>query len=223
MIDRSGFIQVGWSSQTRVIAASAAIALLACVVEPAAHATPSIKVLSEVAYDGPIKYTVKMASKNWGSAQETRTIRSGQTDDFTWQSKPAGGSLNVPDACPDVDAIRNASGTTVRQVKIRFAAVVASSGDADVQLSFQGHAPRPASAVIVGGKSFNVLPITSLARWSISRCPPAAPAKTSRSATAQNSRSARAGNKVSPGEVSKAGDLHLAYKVVRFARIRLLT
>ncbi|MEA3092667.1 MAG: hypothetical protein QOJ04_4009 [Caballeronia sp.] len=152
MIDRSGFFQVRWSSQARVVAASAVMALLACVVEPAAHATPGIKVLSEVAYDGPIKYTVKMASKNWGSAQETRTIRSGQTDDFTWQSKPAGGSQNVPDACPDVDAIRNASGTTVRQVKIRFAAVVASSGDADVQLSFQGHAPRPAAAVTVGGK-----------------------------------------------------------------------
>jgi hypothetical protein len=134
MIDRSGFIQVGRSSQARVIAASAVMALLACMVGPAAHATPSIKVLSEVAYDGPIKYTVKMASKNWGSAQETRTIR------------------NVPEGCPDVDAIRNASGTTVRQVKIRFAAVVASSGDADVQLSFQGHAPRPAAAVTVGGK-----------------------------------------------------------------------
>jgi hypothetical protein len=143
MIDRSGFIQVGWSTQGRVIAAGALMALLACVVEPAAHATPSIKVLSEVANDGPIK---------WGSAQETRTIRSGQTDDFTWQSKPAGGSQNVPDACPDVDSIRNASGTTVRQVKIRFAAVVANSGDADVQLSFQGHTPRAASAVTVGGK-----------------------------------------------------------------------
>ena len=75
MIDRSGFFQVRWSSQARVVAASAVMALLACVVEPAAHATPGIKVLSEVAYDGPIKYTVKMASKNWGSAQETRTIR----------------------------------------------------------------------------------------------------------------------------------------------------
>ncbi|CAH2772275.1 MAG: hypothetical protein CBARDCOR_2185 [uncultured Caballeronia sp.] len=48
---------------------------------------------------------------------------------------------------PDVDSIRNASSTTVRQVKIRFAAVVANSGgDADVQLSFQGHVPRPATS-----------------------------------------------------------------------------
>jgi hypothetical protein len=152
MTDRSGFIQVGGSSPGRVIAAGVVVALLACALEPAAHATPGIKVLSEVANDGPIKYTVKMASKNWGSAQETRTIRSGQTDDFTWQSKPAGGSQNVPDACPDVDTIRNASGMTVRQVKIRFAAVIANNGDADVQLSFQGHAPRPAASVTVGGK-----------------------------------------------------------------------
>jgi hypothetical protein len=152
MIDRSGFIQGCRSKQGRVISANAVMALWACMAVSAANATPSIKVLSEVANDGPIKYTVKMASKNWGSAQETRTIRSGQTDDFTWQSKPAGGSQNVPDACPGVDAIRNASGTTVRQVKIRFAAVVVNSGDADVQLSFQGHAPRAATAVTVGGK-----------------------------------------------------------------------
>lgn len=48
-----------------------------------AQATPGIKVLSEAPNDGPIKCTVKMASKNFGNEQETRTIRSGQTDDFT--------------------------------------------------------------------------------------------------------------------------------------------
>jgi hypothetical protein len=150
MIDRSGFTQCCWSLQARVISAGTAVVLGLAV--SAAHATPGIKVLSEVANDGPIKYTVKMASKTWGNEQETRTIRSGQTDDFTWQSKPAGGAQNVPDACPDVASIRNASGMTVRQVKIRFAAVIANSGDADVQLSFQGHTPRAATAVTVGGK-----------------------------------------------------------------------
>ncbi|OTP68828.1 hypothetical protein PAMC26510_28280 [Caballeronia sordidicola] len=143
MIDRSGFAQFCRPAGT-------AFALCFCMVS--AHATPGIKVMSEVANDGPIKYTVKMASKAWGNEQETRTIRSGQTDDFTWQSKPPGGAQNVPDACPDVGSIRNASGVTVRQVKIRFAAVIASNGDADVQMNFQGHTPRAATAVTVAGK-----------------------------------------------------------------------
>jgi hypothetical protein len=150
MIDRSGFIQFCLAGQGRVMSAGAAVVLSLAV--SAAHATPGIKVLSEVANDGPIKYTVKMSSKTWGNEQETRTIRSGQTDDFTWQGKPAGGAQNVPDACPDVASIRNASGMTVRQVKIRFAAVIADSGDADVQLSFQGHTPRASTAVTVAGK-----------------------------------------------------------------------
>src|ERR1700710_1942344 len=75
------------------------MAFVCCVlaggVIPEAQATPGIKVLSEVAYDGPIKYTVKMASKVWGNEQETRTIRSGQSDDFTWHSVPAGGSQTI--------------------------------------------------------------------------------------------------------------------------------
>jgi hypothetical protein len=143
MIVRSGF------AQHRL---PAGVALALCFLMSSAHATPGIKVMSEVANDGPIKYTVKMASKAWGNEQETRTIRSGQTDDFTWQSKPPGGAQNVPDACPDVGSIRNASGVTVRQVKIRFSAVIASNGDADVQLNFQGHTPRAATAVTVSGK-----------------------------------------------------------------------
>jgi hypothetical protein len=150
MIDRSDLVQFGAALQGRVVSASVGAVLF--MLASVAHATPGIKVMSEVANDGPIKYTVKMASKTWGNEQETRTIRSGQTDDFTWQSKPAGAAQNVPDACPDVASIRNASGVMVRQVKIRFAAVIANSGDADVQLNFQGHAPRPATAVTVGGK-----------------------------------------------------------------------
>lgn len=143
MIDRLDFVQFPWV---------ASVALALGFLASSAHATPGIKVMSEVANDGPIKYTVKMVSKAWGNEQETRTIRSGQTDDFTWQSKPAGGAQNVPDACPDVGSIRNAIGVTVRQVKIRFSAVIASNGDADVQLNFQGHAPRAATTVTVAGK-----------------------------------------------------------------------
>jgi hypothetical protein len=133
------------------------MALVCCVMTgaamvPEARATPGIKVLSEVAYDGPIKYTVKMASKTWGNAQETRTIRSGQSDDFTWHSVPAGGAQGIADTCPGVDAIRTASGTSTREVRIRFAAVVTQAGDADVQLNFQASAPRGMTSVVVGGK-----------------------------------------------------------------------
>jgi hypothetical protein len=139
-----------------LVRASRGFAFACCVMTgvaaPDVYATPAIKVLSEVANDGPIKYTVKMASKTWGNEQETRTIRSGQSDDFTWRGTPPGGAKDVPDDCPDVDSIRSASGTTAREIKIRFAAVVAKSGDADVQLSFQAHAPRGVNTVNVGGK-----------------------------------------------------------------------
>jgi hypothetical protein len=138
------------------VRAGRGFAFVCCVMAGAAasdvYATPAIKVLSEVADDGPIKYTVKMASKAWGNEQETRTIRSGQSDDFTWRGTPPGGAKDIPDDCPDVDSIRSASGTTAREIKIRFAAVVAKSGDADIQLSFQAHAPRGMNTVDVGGK-----------------------------------------------------------------------
>jgi Family of unknown function (DUF6013) len=148
-----------WSatgSVSPIVRVGRGIALVCCVmagaVVPQAQATPGIKVLSEVPYDGPIKYTVKMSSKAWGNAQETRTIRSGQSDDFTWRDVPVGGSQSIPDACPDVDAIRTASGTSTREVRIRFAAVVAQGGDADIQLSFQATGPRGVNVVGVGGK-----------------------------------------------------------------------
>jgi uncharacterized iron-regulated membrane protein len=152
MIDQSCLVRRVRRKGNRAPRLFAMVALVTWVATASVHATPSIKELSEVADDGPIKYTVKMTSKTWGSAQETRTIRSGQTDDFTWQSTPVGGAQNVPDACPNVESIRNASGTTVRQVKIRFAAVVASRGDANIQLSFQAHTPHGATSVTVDGK-----------------------------------------------------------------------
>ena len=53
-----------------------------------------------VANDGPIKYTVKMASKTWGNEQETRTIRSGQTDDFIPHSSLHWPRKRPPHAAP---------------------------------------------------------------------------------------------------------------------------
>lgn len=129
-------------------------AVLATSVLATAHATPGIKVLSEAPNDGPIKYTVKMASKNFGSEQETRTIRSGQTDDFTWQGAAPSGAQPVPDGCPQVGSVpRSAEGMAVRQVQIRFAPVVADNGVANVQLSFRAYAPKGTSKVTVGGKT----------------------------------------------------------------------
>jgi hypothetical protein len=132
----------------------AALALCGAFLSTSAFATPGIKVQEEAANDGPIKYTVKMASKTFGNEQETRTIRSGQTDDFTWQSAAPGGAQPVPDDCPNVSSLaRNAEGAAVRQVQIRFASVVGDNGSANVQLSFQARAPKGTSKVTVGGKA----------------------------------------------------------------------
>jgi hypothetical protein len=126
---------------------------LALLAVSAAQATPGIKVQEEVANDGPIKYTVKMASKSYGNAEETRTIRSGQTDDFTWQTAAPGPEVGVPDDCPNASSIpRNANGTAIRQVQIRFASVVTNNGSANVQLSFVAHSPRGSTSVTVSGK-----------------------------------------------------------------------
>lgn len=119
-----------------------------------ARATPGIKVLSEAANDGPIKYTVKMTSKSFGNEQETRTIRSGQTDDFTWQGNAAGGAQAVPDGCPQAASVpKSADGAAVRQVQIRFAPMVGDNGTANVQISFRAYAPKGTSRVTVSGKS----------------------------------------------------------------------
>src|SRR5689334_14424385 len=101
----------------RRIGSVAALAMFAAT----AHATPGIKVLSAAPNDGPIRYTVKMASKSFGNEHETRTIRSGQTDDFTWQGTAPGGAQAVPDDCPQAASVpKSANGQAVRQVQIRF-------------------------------------------------------------------------------------------------------
>lgn len=133
------------------IVPAAALALCAVVT---AHATPGIKVLSETPNDGPIKYTVKMTSKNFGNEEETRTIRSGQTDDFTWQGSAPKGAVAVPDGCPQAASVpRSADGAAIKQVQIRFASVIADNGAASVQISFRAYAPKGVNKVTVGGKN----------------------------------------------------------------------
>ncbi len=110
--------------------------------------------LSEAPNDGPIKYNVKMLSKTFGNEEETRTIRSGQTDDLTWQGAAAKGAQSVPDACPDAASVpKSADGVPVRQVQMRFAPVIGDNGAANVQISFRAYTPKGVSKVTVGGKS----------------------------------------------------------------------
>ena len=75
------------------VVASLACALAPGMLVPAAHAATPITVTSQSALDGPIRYTVRVTSKQFGNSQETRTIRSGESDDFTWKTVPPGGPV----------------------------------------------------------------------------------------------------------------------------------
>lgn len=128
-----------------VLAASCALAL------PAFAATP-ITVTSKAATDGPIRYTVRVASKAFGDAQETRTLRSGDTDDFTWRTTPPGGAVATPQGCPDYASLPlDANGAMVRQTQVRLAPIVASNGTATVQVSFRAQAPHGTQSVSSNG------------------------------------------------------------------------
>ncbi|WOD19957.1 DUF6013 family protein [Paraburkholderia kirstenboschensis] len=135
------------------------VASLACVLccgllAPAAHAATPITVTSQSALDGPIRYTVRVTSKQFGNSQETRTIRSGQSDDFTWKTVPPGGAIPATDACPNYASLPlDSNGAMIRQTQIRLAPVVADDGTATVQLSFQAHKPDGVKTVTAGGKS----------------------------------------------------------------------
>src|SRR5690242_9627896 len=88
------------------VVASLACATLALAAwaTPARAATP-ITVTSQAAPDGPIRYTVKVTSKQFGNSQETRTIRSGESDDFTWKTVPPGGPVAADADCPDLSSL----------------------------------------------------------------------------------------------------------------------
>jgi hypothetical protein len=136
------------------VVASLACALCAGLFTPTAHAATPITVTSQSALDGPIRYTVRVTSKQFGNSQETRTIRSGQSDDFTWKTVPPGGPIPATDACPNYASLPlDANGAMIRQTQIRLAPVVAEDGTATVQLSFQAHKPDGVKTVTAGGKS----------------------------------------------------------------------
>ncbi|WMY09935.1 DUF6013 family protein [Paraburkholderia phenoliruptrix] len=136
------------------VVASLACALSCGMLAPAAYAATPITVTSQSALDGPIRYTVRVTSKQFGNSQETRTIRSGQSDDFTWKTVPPGGAVPASDACPNYASLPlDSNGAMIRQTQIRLAPVVGEDGTATVQLSFQAHKPDGTKTVTAGSKS----------------------------------------------------------------------
>lgn len=135
-------------------AVSSFAAAAAVLLSTAAFAAPPINVSLTGGNDGLLQYTVKVDSKLFGSGQQTRQIRSGETDDFTWKSVPPSGAVPMANACPRADsAPRDANGAMVRQAQVRVAPSVNSKGIANVQLSFQASAPNGTKAVTVGGNT----------------------------------------------------------------------
>ncbi|SIT45940.1 putative exported protein [Paraburkholderia ribeironis] len=141
------------------LSAVSVVACLACALAPGmlvpvAHAATPITVTSQSALDGPIRYTVRVTSKQFGNSQETRTIRSGESDDFTWKTVPPGGPVAGTDDCPNYSSLPlDANGAMIRQTQIRFAPVVAADGTATVQMSFQAQTPHGVKTVTSGGKT----------------------------------------------------------------------
>jgi len=148
---------------SRAYAALVRVALAAsCALALPVLAAPPIKVMSKAATDGPIHYTVKVASKQFGNASETRTLRSGDTDDFTWRTMPPGGAVPTPQGCPDYAMLPlDANGAMVRQTQLRLTPVVDEHGTANVQVSFRAQAPRGTHSVTSGGATLTCPDVTS--------------------------------------------------------------
>jgi hypothetical protein len=138
---------------SRAHAALVRVALAAsCALALPALAAPPIKIMPKAATDGPIQYTVKVTSKRFGNATQTRTLRSGDTDDFTWRTTPPGGAVPAPQGCPDYAALPlDANGAMVRQTQLRLTPVVDEHGTASVQVSFRAQAPHGTRSVTSGG------------------------------------------------------------------------
>jgi len=159
----------------RVSRRAAALLGVACAAAAtfalAAHAAPPIKVTSQTPTDGPIRYTVKVTSSRYGNAQQTRTLRSGDTDDFTWRTTPPGGPVPAVAGCPGYASLPlDANGAMVRQTQVRLAPIVAANGTANVQLSFRAQAPRGTRTVTSGGQSIkcpDVAEHTEVVRFSM--------------------------------------------------------
>lgn len=142
--------------RSRCIRAALVQSVLAvsCSIALPVFAAPPIKVTSKAATDGPIRYTVKVASKQFGNAQETRTLRSGDTDDFTWRTTPPGGAVATPQGCPDYASLPlDANGAMVRQTQVRLAPIVAGDGTATVQVSFRAQTPHGTQSVSNNGSA----------------------------------------------------------------------
>lgn len=148
------------------------VAVLVCIAAFAAggsavpaQAAPPITVTSKTPADGPMKYTVKVVSKTYGNAQETRTIRSGQTDDYTWKAVPPGGPVTASERCPNYGTLLlDANGAVQREMRIRVAPTVAEDGTATVQLSVHASAPHGKTSVKAGGKTLQCPGVSTLSQ-----------------------------------------------------------
>ena len=126
---------------------SIAAALLAAAVACGTSAAQAQQLGGEP-LDARVRYTVDVASKLYGNVQATRVIVSGQTDDYTWKTRPPGNPPHVDLRCPGADDLPlDADHTLLRMIQLRLAPVVGAHGDAQVQLSFQAVAPQPAHGV----------------------------------------------------------------------------
>jgi hypothetical protein len=151
---RRPFVVLAW------VAGCAATAL-----SSAAYATPPITVTSTTPTDGPIRYAVKVASKVFGNLQETRTIRSGETDDFNWRTLPPGGAVPVPKRCPNYSVLTlDPNGAVVRQIRIRLAPIVDKDGTANVQMSVEGSAPQGRMTVKAGDETLQCPNVTTMSQ-----------------------------------------------------------
>lgn len=104
--------------------------------------------------DAALSYTVQVVSPIYGNSAETRSIASGESDDYTWKTVPPKGAVPVDPRCPGADTLPlDANHAMHRQTQVRVAPSVNAKGVARVQLSFQGHAPGPMRTVRVGGAS----------------------------------------------------------------------
>ncbi|MGF6757943.1 DUF6013 family protein [Paraburkholderia sp. GAS42] len=130
------------------------VAVVVCGFATRSQAATPITVTSQSAPDGPIKYTVKVTSKQFGNAQETRQIRSGQSDDYTWKTVPPGGAVPGTDQCPNYASLAvDANGAMIRQIQVRLAPVVANDGTATVQMNFQAQTPKGTKSVTANGQT----------------------------------------------------------------------
>lgn len=141
------------------------VATFAAGLAGLAQAAPPITITSKTPADGPIKYTVKVVSKTYGDVQDTRTIRSGQTDDYTWKNTPPGSAVSASEQCPNYGSMSlDANGTVQRQMRIRLAPTVAADGTATVQMSVQASTPRGKSSVKVHGKTLQCPSVATLSQ-----------------------------------------------------------